>query len=390
MAGSPLTTSNMIVATTTASGYHGGTAGDMAALGLPYSSAPLYSLPAMTSAPPLDPSLISGGRMSPRMTYGLWFDPDRSIRVVHPPRDIVPYVGDGLSTLAGAIFWTGMGYSLNALRTILNARFRGIVINPDEDSSDDESNGGGDDEFSPASPSPDVGPFHLSHQPVDGGRVMVGGSDDQEDDEDSSEANTENRVQTQTQMQQTLFPPSQQTGPRQNHQRQKAQQYRRRVRRAQQAVTRMFGPTLRLVSDQAVYDIIHARFAWRSKGWIAGDHPGRDPEAPMRLFATILRDLDHTAAFGEAHLWLTPVDVEAYVQHRLRLTPAGWEPWAAALQGRGTAARTGMIRQLVDTIALAGMCFGDGPRFRPDRVTELVELWINGVALGVDGVGFWF
>ncbi len=88
--------------------------------------------------------------MSPRLTYGLWFEPDRAIRIVHPPRDIVPYVGDGMRSFAGAIFWTGMGLSLKALRTVIQARYRGIVVDPeslsaygdDGDDNDDDSVGG--------------------------------------------------------------------------------------------------------------------------------------------------------------------------------------------------------------------------------------------------------
>ncbi len=144
------------------------------------------------------------------------------------------------------------------------------------------------------------------------------------------------------------------------------------------------------MSDQTVFDIIEACFAWRKMGYTAGDYPGLDPEAPMRLFAAIVRDLDHTTAFGEAHLWMTPVEVENYVRERLRVTPVGWTPWVGALVGVETPTRTVMVKKLVELIAFNGMCFGDGPRWRMNMVHLWVEQWINGTAAGLDGVSAWF
>jgi hypothetical protein len=47
----------------------------------------------------------SGGRMSPRLTYGLWFEPDRFMQLSHAPPDLMPYLGDGERTFAGMLFW---------------------------------------------------------------------------------------------------------------------------------------------------------------------------------------------------------------------------------------------------------------------------------------------
>jgi hypothetical protein len=171
---------------------------------------------------------------------------------------------------------------------------------------------------------------------------------------------------------------------------QKYTHYRRRVQRAHRIIQRMFSPTIRGSSEKTIYDILHARFTWRTKGWIAGDHPGRDPDGPMRLFSALLREPDHPAAYGEAHLWMTPVEVEGYLQHRLRMTPAGWAPWAEAIAGRGDARRVQMVNRLVDLFVLNGMCFGDGPRWRADWVAKWTEQWIEEVAAGPAGVGLWF
>ncbi|KAF6836538.1 hypothetical protein CPLU01_03573 [Colletotrichum plurivorum] len=51
--------------------------------------------------------------MSPRLDYGLWVDPETLIRVIEPPVDIVPYLGGGMATLAGCIFWSAMNYTID-------------------------------------------------------------------------------------------------------------------------------------------------------------------------------------------------------------------------------------------------------------------------------------
>ncbi|KAK1760156.1 hypothetical protein QBC47DRAFT_355367 [Echria macrotheca] len=350
----------------------------------------MYSqLPFSTSSPP-SPTLSSNGRMSPRMTYGLWFEPDRNIRIVQPPQDIIPYVGEGMRTLAGAIFWTGMGHSLNALRTILNARIRGVVIDPDAPSSDDESDDGGDGGFvgkdGDRSFSRDFSHLTLRPEPVDGGRLVVGGVDDEDEDEaeetltETQKANLDGgQTQTRPRSNQKSSPrphrdfPSQHhpTEPTTTHHRsrsQKERKYRRRLREAQRFIGARFAHTLRLIPDRSVYDILHARFVYRSKGWIAGDHPGRDPETPMRLFTAILRETAFASEIGDLASWMTPVDIDGYVQQWLALTPAGWAPWAAALRGGGTPQRVDMVNKLIQAIVMYGQCFGEGPRYRAEHV----------------------
>ncbi|KAK1724127.1 uncharacterized protein BDZ83DRAFT_563736, partial [Colletotrichum acutatum] len=78
-------------------------------------------LPATTqrSIAPENPSstserrLRASGRSSPRLDYGLWVDTDRLIRILEPPLDIIPYLGPGMHTLAGCIFWSTMNYTVD-------------------------------------------------------------------------------------------------------------------------------------------------------------------------------------------------------------------------------------------------------------------------------------
>ena len=49
------------------------------------------------------------GRFSPRLTYGLWLEPERHIHINSPPPDIVPFLGPGADTFGAAVYWRAMG-----------------------------------------------------------------------------------------------------------------------------------------------------------------------------------------------------------------------------------------------------------------------------------------
>ncbi|KAK1981142.1 hypothetical protein LZ30DRAFT_96938 [Colletotrichum cereale] len=54
-----------------------------------------------------------GGKLSPRLDYGLWLETDRLVRVMDPPTDILPYIGEGKRTMAGFMFWSTVDYTIN-------------------------------------------------------------------------------------------------------------------------------------------------------------------------------------------------------------------------------------------------------------------------------------
>ncbi len=55
------------------------------------------------------------GRMSPRLDYGLWPDPDPVPKFYQPPDDIVPFIGAGMHTFAGHIAWACLEYAYSYL-----------------------------------------------------------------------------------------------------------------------------------------------------------------------------------------------------------------------------------------------------------------------------------
>jgi hypothetical protein len=72
---------------------------------------PARSSPPRTAVADVQISVVKPvtGRMSPRFDYGLWLDPSRSIRIVDPPYDIVPYLGHGRHSFAGHLHWHCIG-----------------------------------------------------------------------------------------------------------------------------------------------------------------------------------------------------------------------------------------------------------------------------------------
>ncbi|KAH8676390.1 hypothetical protein BX600DRAFT_432900 [Xylariales sp. PMI_506] len=55
------------------------------------------------------------GRMSPRLTYGLWLEPDSGIQLPSPPSQLLPYLGRGEHTLAGVLFWNTVELGMSLL-----------------------------------------------------------------------------------------------------------------------------------------------------------------------------------------------------------------------------------------------------------------------------------
>ncbi|KAK0629557.1 hypothetical protein B0T17DRAFT_653174 [Bombardia bombarda] len=286
----------------------------------------------------------TSGRISPRLTYGLWIEPDRALRMVSPPRDIVPYLGDGIHTLAGALYWAGLRYGRSALQAVMSSH-------------NNASSSSGNHHH-----------HQLLPQIENNGRITT-----------TTTTTTTTTASSHNDTASTVPPPLPPLQPQHKE-------------TPDLTVQRLFGnTTLRLTTPQTIHDVIDARFVWLRHGFIADDHPGRDPDASLRMFAGLVRE------FGAAALraWMTPVDVEAFVRARLvAMIPGGsdgdgWMPWAEALMGRGDGEKVVGIRRLVGVMAENGVCFGDGPRWRADLVRRWVEWWIGDIeaSIGFGGGG---
>ncbi|KAH8900778.1 hypothetical protein GQ53DRAFT_835678 [Thozetella sp. PMI_491] len=75
---------------------------------------PLGPKPSLIVPIDLPPPAVSG-RMSPRLSYGLCSSFSGLGHIVEPPTDIVPYLGQGMYTLAGHIYWICIETTLELL-----------------------------------------------------------------------------------------------------------------------------------------------------------------------------------------------------------------------------------------------------------------------------------
>ena len=65
-----------------------------------------------------DPNLnSSSGRLSPRLNYGLWFEPDPGLPIVVPPEDIVPFLDHAKSPFVVKLYWRTLMVALFVLRS---------------------------------------------------------------------------------------------------------------------------------------------------------------------------------------------------------------------------------------------------------------------------------
>ncbi|KAH6689731.1 hypothetical protein F5X68DRAFT_274801 [Plectosphaerella plurivora] len=67
------------------------------------------------------------GRMSPRLSYGVWFEPPASLDVEYPPIDIIPYLQED-KTLASVVFWASISWGFRILGAALNGHPEAAMI----------------------------------------------------------------------------------------------------------------------------------------------------------------------------------------------------------------------------------------------------------------------
>ncbi|KAK1997670.1 hypothetical protein LX36DRAFT_61419 [Colletotrichum falcatum] len=102
-------------------------------------SPPAAHIPAEFGSLPDDGA--RGGKLSPRLDYGLWLEEDRLVRIMEPPTDILQYVGESTHTMAGYIFWSTVDYTIDlwkARSAPLAARHLDRIFSPSRPLADRE------------------------------------------------------------------------------------------------------------------------------------------------------------------------------------------------------------------------------------------------------------
>ncbi len=68
------------------------------------------------------------GRLSPRLNYGLWFEPDLGLPIIVPPEDIIPFLNHAESPFVVKLYWRTLFLALSVLR---NQRRRRGQMSPE-------------------------------------------------------------------------------------------------------------------------------------------------------------------------------------------------------------------------------------------------------------------
>ncbi|KAI2777938.1 hypothetical protein F4815DRAFT_447740 [Daldinia loculata] len=211
------------------------------------------------------------GWMSTRLDYGLWFDTSRFIRVDKPPSDIIPYLGKGMSTFAGRLFW--------ACGELLLEQCRRAELY----------------------------------------------------------AHTNPRV----------------------------------AREAREVIWNMVQHSPPLHNVRYIIALAEARREFRDRGYIEGDNPAGEIDSAFILQEQVMND--YKSKGQDATGWLSPMAVELELRRCLSLESSRQLDRVLQIwdSNQVEGPLLDMIQSLIWKLAASYICFGDGPRWRVDRVLAL-------------------
>ncbi|KAI0896175.1 hypothetical protein F4806DRAFT_496295 [Annulohypoxylon nitens] len=210
-------------------------------------------------------------RMTPRLDYGLWFDAGRFVRIDDPPRDIVPYLGKGMKTFAGRLFW-------NCGECLLDLCHKAEAYN-------------------------NINPLV--------------------------------------------------------------------AREANERIWNMVQHSPPLHNTRYIIALAEARREFRDRGYIESNNPAGEADSAEILHKQVLEDYEKRG--GDAAIWLSPREVENELR---RLMSDGLygrvecvlDNWGSNPEGDPL---TKMVQSLIHAMSNSFICFGNGPRWRADRVAAM-------------------
>ncbi|KAK6951603.1 hypothetical protein Daesc_006125 [Daldinia eschscholtzii] len=208
---------------------------------------------------------------STRLDYGLWFDTSRFIRADKPPSDIIPYLGKGMHTFAGRLFWACGELMLEQCRRV------------------------------------------------------------------------------------ELY---EHTNPR-------------KAREAQEVIWNMVQHSKPLHNVRYIIALAEARREFRDRGYIEGNNPAGEIDSAFILQEQVMND--YKSKGEDTTGWLSPMAVELELRKCLSLESSRrldrvLQTWDSN-QVEGPL--LDMIQSLIWKLAASYICFGDGPRWRTDRILAL-------------------
>ncbi|KAI0386366.1 hypothetical protein F5Y04DRAFT_121039 [Hypomontagnella monticulosa] len=141
----------------------------------------------------------------------------------------------------------------------------------------------------------------------------------------------------------------------------------------------VFAFTLKKVALPQVMGLIHARLIFRRYGYFQAGNRGNmeemkgylNPVVPVEISTALIEEFQNAGIRRDDYL--TPLDIERQLRDRFR---DEYPVFEAALRGQAIAQEhVHCMRQLMQIMSRQSMCFGDGPRWRPESVDTLVNGW---------------
>ncbi|KAI1086819.1 hypothetical protein F5B19DRAFT_487208 [Rostrohypoxylon terebratum] len=214
---------------------------------------------------------MSSERMTPRLDYGLWFDAGRFVRIDDPPRDIVPYLGKGMKTFAGRLFWKCGECLLDLCRKA---------------------------------------------EAYDNINPLV-------------------------------------------------------AREANERIWNMVQHSPPLHNTRYIIALAEARREFRDRGYIESNNPAGEADSAEILHKQVLEDYEKRG--GDVAIWLSPTEVENELRRLMSDGLCGrvervLENWGFNPEGDPL---TKMVQSLIHAMSNSFICFGNGPRWRADRVAAM-------------------
>ncbi|KAI1767872.1 hypothetical protein GGR53DRAFT_49456 [Hypoxylon sp. FL1150] len=118
--------------------------------------------------------------------------------------------------------------------------------------------------------------------------------------------------------------------------------------------------------------LAEARAEFRDRGYIEGNNPAGEVDSAKNLQNLVTEDYESRGEDATTG-WLTPPDVERYLRNRM--SQESFKHFELVLELMDTVQEecplTALVRSLIQDLGSSFICFGDGPRWQPERVSAI-------------------
>ncbi|XXG99660.1 hypothetical protein Hte_006001 [Hypoxylon texense] len=124
---------------------------------------------------------------------------------------------------------------------------------------------------------------------------------------------------------------------------------------------------------QYIRALAEARAEFRDRGYIEGNNPAGEVDSAEHMQRLVAQDYESRGE--DTTDWLTPPDVEHYL--RKRMSQESFKYFENLLYIMDTyhspldCPLVALVRSLIQDLATSFICFGDGPRWHPDRISAI-------------------